>query len=175
MLYMFYLDVAYVAMAIHVRCKCVFQMFQLFHLDVACFLSGCYICCSGYTCTLQVFYLFQTYVASVLSDVAYVAAVIHICCKRMFQLFHIVSVCCNRCSSLHALIRGQAHVAPGTLAPSGMVPHDRACSRLNTCACVLCSLPLSLAHWGTRVVLSLALGYARLKVLCLVLAISENA
>jgi hypothetical protein len=52
-------DVAYVAMAIHVCCKCMFQMFQLF----------------------------QTYVASVLS--AYYIVDIHACCKCMFQIFHL--------------------------------------------------------------------------------------
>jgi hypothetical protein len=57
MLYVFHLDIAYVAVAIYVHCKCMFQMFTYFR------------------CTLQVFYL----------DVAYVAVVIHICCKRMFQ------------------------------------------------------------------------------------------
>jgi hypothetical protein len=36
---------------------------------------------------LQVFYL----------DIAYIAVTIHICCKRMFQMFHLVSdVCCNK-------------------------------------------------------------------------------
>jgi hypothetical protein len=36
-LHMFYLNVAYVAMAIYVCCKCVFQIFQLFHPNIACF------------------------------------------------------------------------------------------------------------------------------------------
>jgi hypothetical protein len=63
-------------------------------------------------------------------------------------------------------------------------PLGGACSRLNICACALCSLPLTLghtccalsriglrapslmklgflSHWGTQAVLSLALGYAR--------------
>jgi hypothetical protein len=51
-------SVAYVAMAIHVCCKCMFVMFQLF-----CFRR-----------MLQVFYL----------DVAYVAVAMHICYKSMF-------------------------------------------------------------------------------------------
>jgi hypothetical protein len=38
------LDVAYVAMAIHVYCKLLFQMFQLFQTDVARILSRCCIC-----------------------------------------------------------------------------------------------------------------------------------
>ena len=58
---MFHLDGAYVAMAIHVCCKCVFQMFQVFHLYVACFHL----------------------------DVAYVAVAIHVCCKCMFEMFQL--------------------------------------------------------------------------------------
>jgi hypothetical protein len=66
---MFHLDVAYsrsglayVAMAIHVYCKCMFQIFQLF----------------------------RTYVASVLSGVAYIIVAIHVCCKRMLQMFYLL-------------------------------------------------------------------------------------
>jgi hypothetical protein len=65
------LDVAYVAKAIHICCKCVFQMFQVFHLDVACFHldvayvavlytyvpSVCFKCFTFFRCMLQVFYL----------------------------------------------------------------------------------------------------------------------
>jgi hypothetical protein len=56
MLQVFHLDVAYVVVAIHVRCKYVFQMFQLFYLGVACFHL----------------------------NIAYVAVTIHVCCKCMF-------------------------------------------------------------------------------------------
>jgi hypothetical protein len=45
-------DVAYVAMVIHICGKCLFQIFQLFQTDVARVLSGCCIC-------------YHTYVASV--------------------------------------------------------------------------------------------------------------
>jgi hypothetical protein len=78
--------------------------------------SVCCISCSGYTriyvasvcakrficfrCILQVFYL----------DAAYIAVVIHVCCKHMF---HFVSVCCNRGCFLRALTRGQARAALG--------------------------------------------------------------
>jgi hypothetical protein len=51
----FYLDVTYVEVAIQVCCKCVFQMFQLFQTSVASVLSGCYICCSGYTHMLRAY------------------------------------------------------------------------------------------------------------------------
>jgi hypothetical protein len=43
------LDVAHVAMVIHVCFKCMFQIFQLFQTYVASVLSGCCICCSDYT------------------------------------------------------------------------------------------------------------------------------
>jgi hypothetical protein len=123
-----------------------------------------YVCCK---CMFQMFHLFQTYVASVLSDVAYVAIVIHICCKRMFQLFHLVLVCCNRCSSLRALTRKQACIAPGALAPPGMVPHDRACipaQHMCMYVVLLASLSCALGHsccalsciGGMRVVIPLS-------------------
>jgi hypothetical protein len=41
----------------------------------------------------------------------YVAVFIHLCCKRMFPLFHPVSICCSRCCSPRALTRGHAHAA----------------------------------------------------------------
>jgi hypothetical protein len=85
----FYLDVAYVAMALHVCFKCFRRMFQVFYLDVAyvtmttrifqayvlsvsdvldaSISSECCICCYGYTRMFQVFHLFHTYVASVSS------------------------------------------------------------------------------------------------------------
>ena len=64
------LDVAYVAMAIHVCCKCLLKMFHLL----------------------------QTYVASVFIWMlhmlqwlcVYVLVAIHICCKPMFQIFHLL-------------------------------------------------------------------------------------
>jgi hypothetical protein len=67
--------VAYVAMAIHVCCKC---MFQLFQTHVGSVLSGCCICCTGYTCMLQV------YVSNVL-------AVSNVCCK----CFVWICICCS--------------------------------------------------------------------------------
>ena len=44
MLQVFYLDIAYVAVAIDVCCKCMFQMFHLFQTFVASVSSGCCIC-----------------------------------------------------------------------------------------------------------------------------------
>jgi hypothetical protein len=44
----------------------------------------------------------------------YVTSVLYgccICCKRMFQLFHLVSLCCSRCCSPRALTRGHARAA----------------------------------------------------------------
>jgi hypothetical protein len=64
--------VAYVAMAIHVCCKCMFQMFQTYVLSV---LSGYCICCK---CMFQMFHLFQVYVTSVSSRCC-------ICFRHMLQ------------------------------------------------------------------------------------------
>jgi hypothetical protein len=106
-------DVAHVTITIHVCCKCMSQMFQLFlkvcskcvfqmfHLDVACVSSGCCICCSKYTRMLQFTY-FGTYIA----------VAIHICCKHMFFIFYLVSdICCSICYSPHALTRGHVRAA----------------------------------------------------------------
>jgi hypothetical protein len=127
-------------MAIHVCCKCMYQMFQLFQMYVAsvssgrciccscytpmlepCFpnvstvSSGCCICCSGYTRILQVYVpnvspILDVFCKYFIWMLLYIAVVIHICRKRAFQLFHLVSVCCNRCCSpraaaLHAPIQ----------------------------------------------------------------------
>jgi hypothetical protein len=34
-------------------CKCMFQVFQMFNMQVASASCGCYICCNGYTRMLQ--------------------------------------------------------------------------------------------------------------------------
>jgi hypothetical protein len=49
---------------------------------------------SGVSRTLQVFYLD---VAKLDLDVAYVAMAIHVCFKRMFQVFRLFSVACYEC------------------------------------------------------------------------------
>jgi hypothetical protein len=45
----FYPNIVYVALVIHVCCKCMSQMFQLFQTYIASVLSGCCICCSAHT------------------------------------------------------------------------------------------------------------------------------
>jgi hypothetical protein len=64
MLLVFYLDIAYIAVDIHVCCKCIFQMCHLFHTYVASISTGCCICCI-------------------------IAYVLDICCKRLFKIFHL--------------------------------------------------------------------------------------
>jgi len=65
MLQVFYLDVAYVAMAIHVCWKCMFQMFQLFKR------------------MLQMFYLYVALAIHVYCKVyvSNVSAISNVCCK----------------------------------------------------------------------------------------------
>jgi hypothetical protein len=63
--------------------------------------SVCSKCFTYFKYMLQVFYL----------DVAYVVVVIHICCKRVFQLFHLVSICCSRCCSPCTMTHRHARVA----------------------------------------------------------------
>jgi hypothetical protein len=138
--------VAYIAMAIHMYCKCMFQMVQPFKTYIATVSSECCICCSGYTRMLQVCFsnasvvssrccicccsytrMLQVYVVNVspISHVRckcfiwillYIAMVIYICCKRLFQLFHLILVCCSRCCSPHALTHGHARAARTHLA-----------------------------------------------------------
>jgi hypothetical protein len=55
MLHVFHLDVAYVAVVIHVCYKCILQMFHLLHMYIAIVLYGCYICSSNYTHMLQAY------------------------------------------------------------------------------------------------------------------------
>jgi len=88
MLQVFHLNVAYVAVSIHVvesvfsKCLSYFiwmlhvfiWMLHVFHLDVACVARVIHVCCKR---------MFQIF------DVACVARVIHVCCKRMFQIFHL--------------------------------------------------------------------------------------
>jgi hypothetical protein len=128
----FHMDVAYVAVAIHVCCKCMFQMFYLFQ-DIRC---KCFIW------MLHMLQWLYTYVTNV-----------------CFNCFTFVSVCCNMCYSPRALTRGQARAAQGAPTPSGVIPLGGACRQHNTCACYAPSP--SLSHWGTHVVLYLALGHTR--------------
>jgi hypothetical protein len=84
------LDVAYITKAIHVCCKCVFQIFQLFHLDIACFhLDVAYVVVAIHVCSkcmFQMFHLFQMYIARVLSG----------CCYMLQWLYtYVVNVCFN--------------------------------------------------------------------------------
>jgi hypothetical protein len=72
MLRVFYLYIAYVALAIHVCCKCMFQMFHLFKR------------------ILQL-------------NVVYVAMGIYICCKCMFVISSVWDVCCSKCFILQVL------------------------------------------------------------------------
>ena len=69
MLYMFYLDVAKVDLVLHIL--------KWLYTYVA---SVCFKYFSCFKRMLQVFYL----------NVAYVAVAIPICCKRMFQIFHVL-------------------------------------------------------------------------------------
>jgi hypothetical protein len=63
------MDVAYVAMVIHVCCKSLFKILHLFQTHVATVLSGCCIFFDGYVANICSKYL--------------------ICFKHMLQLFHL--------------------------------------------------------------------------------------
>jgi hypothetical protein len=127
-------------------------MFHLFHLDVACLISMMHmlqwlytyvasVCSKYFTCfrrMLQVFYLDVTYVTNIYFN-----------CFSMLQ-----QVLPPTRSNSRARSRCTRH-----LRTTRRGPHGGACSRLNICACTLCSLPLSLALGHARCALS-RFGYA---------------
>jgi hypothetical protein len=123
----------YVSVVSNVCCKCFIWMLHMLQwlytyvanvfpnvsvvLSRCCmFLSRCCTCCNGYTRMVQVYILNVSPISCVCYKcfiwmLLYDAVVIHICCKYMFQLFHLVSVCCSRCCSPRALTRGHARAA----------------------------------------------------------------
>jgi hypothetical protein len=86
--------VAYVAMAINVCCKCMFQIFQLFQTYVASVLSRYYICCGSYT------HMLQAYVPNVLPVQIYVASVLSGCLRILQWLQTYVASVCFKCFTL---------------------------------------------------------------------------
>jgi hypothetical protein len=102
MLQVFYLNITYVAVAIRLCCKCMFQMFHLFQTYVTSVSSRWYICCNvAYVldiccmCLFKMFHPFQTYVCKcVLSG--YCSCYTHICCKRIFiNVSPVSDICCR--------------------------------------------------------------------------------
>jgi hypothetical protein len=69
-------------MTIHVCCKYVFEMFQLFQTYVASVLSGCCICYTSYTRMLQVY-------------VSNVSAASNVCCKCFIWMLQCTYTCCK--------------------------------------------------------------------------------
>jgi hypothetical protein len=99
-------DAANVVMTIHICCKRLFQMFQLFQTNVARVLSGYYVC---FTLMLQVFYVD---VANVLFRCCICFAMatheFSLCYRHMLQVFqlfwtfvaHVSSRCCKNRSGV---------------------------------------------------------------------------
>jgi hypothetical protein len=123
-------DVAYVAMTIHVCCKRLFQMFQLFQTDVACVLSGCYICSTlmlyvlhpdvayVFTHMLQVFYL----------DAAYILQWLHTCFSRVSDVCCKCFNCFGRCKSRSGVTL--AHICSGPICSSCQLLGLPTCTRV---------------------------------------------
>jgi hypothetical protein len=158
---MFHLDVAYVALTIHVCCKCMFQMFHLFRTYVASVLSVSFICCNGHTRILQM------YVSSVLNICckcfsgccicyrgythilqAYVSLVSDVCCSKCFmlQVFALAGAVCFmrfRCM-FHLNVacvssgcwKSRSSVANVDLVPTCMHAHGRAAQKKSERAAV---------------------------------------
>jgi hypothetical protein len=103
---MFYLDIAKLDLVLHML-QCLYTYvaivcFGCFQTYVASGLSGCCICCTGYTRTLQVYVQMFSYFKYMLQvfylNIAYVAVDIHVCCicfkcfsyfKCMLQTFYL--------------------------------------------------------------------------------------
>jgi hypothetical protein len=136
MLHVFYLGVAYVCKGFQVFfsvskscCKYVFQIFLLFQTYIASVLSECCICCSGYT------YMLQAYVPNM-------SSVLDVCCSKssMLQAFHKAQVIsmgwasagghsrANRCR--HVAWRGRATAGR---ARCGEQQDGNACSDARPC------------------------------------------
>ena len=132
MLQVFYLYVSYVAMTIHVCCKCMFQMFLLIQTYVVSVLCGCCICCSSYTHMLQadvqMFHLFQTYVA----------ASVFISRRNMFHAFQMfVSYVSSECCMNVDLVPINMHVhGRATQKRSKGMERIETCSSKHGLACV---------------------------------------
>jgi hypothetical protein len=114
---MFYMYIAKVdwdvACVSEVCCKCFRDMLQasiqnvstvsVFYLDVAYVAVVIHICCKH---LLKMFHMFQTYVTSVLSECC-------ICCKPILQMFHLcLDACCKSASCCNInRHRKRAHAA----------------------------------------------------------------
>jgi hypothetical protein len=107
-------DVAYIAIVIYVRCKCLFPIFHLFFSDVCCkcvclwiFILHSHIC---YKCfiwmlrmccnSFQVFHVFffqvfQTYISSVLSVLRRILQVLYLDVLKVDRMLHLLPrFCC---------------------------------------------------------------------------------
>jgi hypothetical protein len=67
-----------------------------------CYVSGVFrhvasLCFKCFSCFRCMFRVFRTNVAKVHQDVAYVAMIVHVCCKRLSPVFHLCfsDVCCK--------------------------------------------------------------------------------
>jgi hypothetical protein len=70
---MFQAYVSSVSDVLEVRCKCFMRMLQVFHADVV----------------------------KVDRDVAFVAMVVHVCCKLLFPMFYLFPYVCCKCVHLY--------------------------------------------------------------------------
>jgi hypothetical protein len=128
MLHMFYVDDAYVAVAIHVCCKCMFQIFYLFQT------------------MLQVLYL----------DIAYVAVVRHIYVANVY--FSLQWVLLPTCSNSQTSTRCTKRSCTTRCSPPrwSMQPAQHMCMRAMISLCVWYAAKVSLALGHVRCALPLA-------------------
>jgi hypothetical protein len=78
MLHVFHFDIVYVAMTIHVCCKCMFQMFQLFQTYVASVFIWMFHTLQVYASNVSVVSTFKGMLQVLCLDVTYVALAIYV-------------------------------------------------------------------------------------------------
>jgi hypothetical protein len=119
-------SIVYVAMTVHVCCKCMFQIFQLFKTYVASVLSRCCICCTN--CTRKCCICCTCYTRMLQVYVSNISVVSNACCKCFIWMLHILKayvvnvlsildVCCSKCFMLqvfhqHARLGGAGRGCP---------------------------------------------------------------
>jgi hypothetical protein len=104
------------------------HMLQWLYTYVASVYSKCFI---HFGCMLQVFCL----------DVAYVVVTIYICCKHMFQMFHLLQMYVTESASILQMFHKhvQAQTVPTCMRAGNGATQTRSCSRPGRAGAIACA------------------------------------
>jgi hypothetical protein len=86
-------DVAHVVIVIHICFKCMFQIFNLFETNVASILSGCYIYMHVASICFKCFQMFYSYVCECFTWMLYMFAMVFKCFSGVFTSVSFVLFC----------------------------------------------------------------------------------